>query len=231
MRRCEMKYIFLFFILFSCNESKNTNDSSNTVAKEDNTIENVSTSIAINNKLVNEISRISVKDNFDQALSPEITQKLLNSLENKSIVYLGESDHYFHEKFLYRLRFIEALAEQGYTNIYAELGYADGVMVNKYLESGDEDYLKQVGLYGFSYGRELKYSNRNFVKEVVNYLRKLRDLKIKYPKLQYHGFDLDMNPGTAYVFFDQYLKKRRIKSSGQSRIEKIYTLLERSKKS
>jgi erythromycin esterase-like protein len=141
-------------------------------------------------------------------LAEELPSSLKKNLEydlvDKRMVFLGESDHYFHEKFKYRLKFIEALLEQGFYNIVAELGVADGKMVNAFLETGDEKYLKQVGLYGFRYGNELVYREGNFVKEVVRYYKKLRLLKQKYPQLTYSGFDLDIYPGTFLLEYDSF---------------------------
>lgn len=141
---------------------------------------------------------------LDEPMPDSLQNSLKASLVGKRMVFLGESDHYFHEKFKYRLKFIEQLLDQGFYNIIAELGLADGKMVNKYLETGDEDYLKKVGLYGFNYGHDLKYRKGNFTKELVRYYKKLRKLKEKYPQLTYTGFDLDAYPGTFLLEFEDF---------------------------
>ena len=217
-----MKYIYIALFLLSCNEYNKTS--------QDQLDSTVSTKSNKNHSLADEITQISLKDDFDFELAAEITQSLTEDLKDKSIVFLGEADHYHYEKFLYRLRFIEKLAEMGYTNIYAEIGYADGIMVNRFLETGDEDYLKHVGLYGFVYGESLKYSNVNFIKEVVRYLKKLREIKLKFPSLKYHGFDLDMRPGTAFVFLDEYLQKNRFKRRSTNTLLRVQTEISKAKK-
>ncbi len=127
-----------------------------------------------------------------------------NRIQGKKFVFLGEPDHYFEEKYAYRLKFIECLLSKGYTHILDEMGVSDGEMVQKYLETGDEDFLKKVGLYGFKYGMPLQESERNFAISSKRYIRKLRALKQKYPQLTYGGFDLDMAPGTAYIQLDKF---------------------------
>jgi len=151
-----------------------------------------------------------LKDNSSISLSPEITHSLLRDVKEKKFVFLGEPDHYFHEKYIYRLAFIKELLSLGFYNIYAELGVFDGMRVNQYLETGDEKYLKQVGLYGFKYGEPLVYREDAFVDEVVRYFKELRKLKRLYPKLKYGGFDLDMYPGTGYLDFDQFSKREDV---------------------
>lgn len=146
-------------------------------------------------------------DIYSASLSQEEKNFLDPKIKDKRFVFLGEPDHYFEEKFSYRLKFIEHLLSQGFTHILDEMGVSDGEMVQNYLETGDEDYLKKLGLYGFKYGQALTESDRNFVRSSKRYLRKLRLLKLKHPKLIYGGFDLDIYPGTAYLQLDDFFKK------------------------
>ncbi len=151
------------------------------------------------NAITSNIYKESLTSNEKDFLSPKII--------DKKFVYLGEADHYFEEKYAYRLKFIKYLLSQGYTHILDEMGVSDGEMVQSYLETGDEDYLKKVGLYGFKYGKPLKESTGNFVLSSKRYIRELRKLKAKYPKLIYGGYDLDMVPGTTYLQLDEFFIK------------------------
>lgn len=175
-----MKLLLIkFLILISVNSFANLNDVQNSI--EDN----------------------HIVDTVDKNLSQGIKQSLKKDTRDKKIIFLGEADHFFHEKYIYRLVFIKELLKNGYYNIYAELGVTDGMMVNRYLETGDESFLKKVGLYGFKYGSPLRFKNNAFVSEQVRYFKELRALKLKYPKLKYAGFDLDMVPGNFYLEYDE----------------------------
>lgn len=196
-----MKNLFLFLFIFvfaSCAKLKQADDD------------------LAANAIHSEISSATLSDLEKEFLKPNV--------KGKRFVYLGESDHYFEEKFTYRLKFIEYLLSQGFSHILDELGVSDGEMVQRYLETGDEDYLKQVGLYGFQYGKPLGESKRNFVISSKRYMRKLRSLKLKYPSLVYGGFDLDMVPGTAYLQLDDFFSKYQFPF-----LENFKELVERSK--
>ena len=59
-------------------------------------------------------------------------------LENKRIVYLGEEDHWIHEKSDYRLLLLQYLVSRGWRYIGEELGWSDGIQIDRYLETGEE---------------------------------------------------------------------------------------------
>jgi erythromycin esterase-like protein len=90
------------------------------------------------------------------------------------------------------------------------MGTASARRVNLFLETGEENYLKQVGLFGFKYGEPLRFRNIGQVKENIRYIKELRKLKKSYPKLRFHGFDIDMRPGTAYLDLDEFMQKKEV---------------------
>jgi erythromycin esterase-like protein len=165
------------------------------------------------------------EDHTTSELSPKIKESLNTNLKEKRFVFLGEPDHYFEEKYSYRLKFIEHLLTMDYFHILDEMGFQDGRMVNSYLETGDENYLNKIGLYGFKYSSPLFASKSTFVKSAKRYMRKLRELKLRYPKLRYGGFDLDIGPGNAYLLFDHYY----LQLSQYSDFNTFYLHLEASK--
>ena len=150
------------------------------------------------------LAKNSIVSPLSEAGPRSTRSELIKSAQEHKIIFIGEADHYYHEKFKYRLKFIEFYLSQGFYNIIAEIGQEDGLMVNAFLNSGDEDYLKKVGLYGFHFGQELQYNQRNLTKELVRYYKALRKLKQKYPKLNYGGYDLDMFPGTFLLSLSYY---------------------------
>lgn len=166
------------------------------------------TTYAQHSDIIEDIQKYSVISHIDkETLNQKEKEFLQPGIKNKKFVFLGEADHFFEEKYTYRLKFIEYLLSQGFTHILDEMGVSDGEMVQKYLETGNEDFLKKVGLYGFKYGQDLSESKRSFVLSSKRYIRKLRVLKKKYPKLIYGGYDLDMMPGTTYLQLDNFFKK------------------------
>ncbi len=71
----------------------------------------------------------------------------------KRIVYLGEPDHFIHEKYDYRLLMLRYLVSRGWNHIGEEMGLVDGYRINKFLASGDSDYLDRVPMYGYKGGQ------------------------------------------------------------------------------
>jgi erythromycin esterase-like protein len=70
-------------------------------------------------------------------------------LENKRVVYLGEEDHWIHEKSDYRLLLLRYLISRGFRYIGEELGWSDGMRIDRFLETGDESYLDSIATYGY----------------------------------------------------------------------------------
>lgn len=72
---------------------------------------------------------------------------LMDTIAAKRVVFLGEPDHYIHEKYAMRLAFLRRLFARGWRRIGMEMGYSDGAHIDAYLESGDERELDRVGIY------------------------------------------------------------------------------------
>src|SRR5689334_5460401 len=68
-------------------------------------------------------------------------------LAGKRFAYVGESDHFIHEKYAYRLAILNYLAARGFTHVGEELGVSDGMRIARYIETGDESQLERVSIY------------------------------------------------------------------------------------
>jgi erythromycin esterase-like protein len=147
------------------------------------------------------------------------------SLEGKRIVFLGEPDHYVHEKYDFQLIFIRYLFEQGWRQIGMEMGRADGTRIDRYLETGDVAWLERVASYGYKGDEQAsrqdipkglvpKKSNRAFTQNVHDeqfwFQKQLRSLSEARPpggpRLRWFGYDADLRPGGAYVDAKQLLR-------------------------
>lgn len=135
-------------------------------------------------------------------------------LENKRVVYLGEEDHWIHEKSDYRLLLLRFLISRGWRYIGEELGLSDGIRINRYLETGDESELERIATYGYAGAQRsdrvdkvtgiLKDSSENyplesFKSEQLRLIRALKTLNggLK-PGLHYFGFDINAVAGGGY---------------------------------
>jgi erythromycin esterase-like protein len=60
---------------------------------------------------------------------------ILDSLvAGKRFAYVGESDHFIHEKYAYRLAILNYLAARGFTHVGEEIGASDGMRIDRYIE-------------------------------------------------------------------------------------------------
>jgi hypothetical protein len=76
---------------------------------------------------------------------------ILDSLvAGKRFAYVGESDHFIHEKYAYRLAILNYLAARGFTHVGEEIGASDGMRIDRYIETGDESQLERITIYGYS---------------------------------------------------------------------------------
>src|SRR6266404_4212795 len=127
-----------------------------------------------------------------------------SAIASKRIVYLGEPDHFIHEKYDYRLLMLRYLISRGWNHIGEEMGTVDGYRINKFLATGDSRHLDRVPMYGYKGGQR---TNRDdsatgllkesftafplapFVAEQKSFARGLRD--IAESGLSFFGFDID----------------------------------------
>src|SRR6266852_625675 len=70
----------------------------------------------------------------------------------KRIVYLGEPDHFIHEKYDYRVLMLRYLVSRGWNHVGEEMGVVDGYRINNFLETGDSSHLDRAPIYGYKGG-------------------------------------------------------------------------------
>lgn len=88
-------------------------------------------------------------DSLDwRAFDPQLFSALDDRLEGKRVVYPGEADHFVAQRMEFRLILIRYLMEKGFRNIGMEMGISDGRRMDRYVETGDPQHLRRVGLYG-----------------------------------------------------------------------------------
>lgn len=133
------------------------------------------------------------------------TRAVMDEIAGKRVVYLGEPDHYVHEKYEMRLLFVRRLFDRGWRVLGMEMGRSDARHVDAYLETGDEAELDRVGIYaGVKTARSgiLKglpaEAKAEFVaaeKEFARALRRMSEARAPgTPRLRYFGFDVDTDP-------------------------------------
>lgn len=177
-------------------------------------------------------------------------------LDGKRIVYLGEPDHYIHEKNEFRLILIRYLFEKGWNHIGMEMGLSDAKKMDRYLETGDEAILDRIAIYGYegdarddrddSVQGLTDDSNPEFRKKATAesrwFLSRLRLLNEScpsdHPRLHWFGYDVSFKPGGGYVDaarileshaahpLVQELTKRMARVEGESRLEESERLLD-----
>jgi erythromycin esterase-like protein len=138
-------------------------------------------------------------------------------LAQKRIVYLGEEDHWIHEKNEVRLLLLRYLFSRGWRYIGEELGYSDGLRIDHYLETGDEAALGRIATYGYQGALRTdrddtptgilqeghdRYPVRAFAEEQLRLTKALRALQEQQapgsPRLHFFGYDLDALAGGGY---------------------------------
>ena len=136
------------------------------------------------------------------------------ALAAKRIVYLGEPDHFIHEKYDYRLLMLRYLVSRGWNHVGEEMGLVDGHRINQFLAGGDSDYLDRVPMYGYKGGQRTDRDDSAtgllkdsfaafplapFVAEQRSFARGLRDIATAHSRgLSFFGLDIDALPGAGY---------------------------------
>lgn len=148
-------------------------------------------------------------------------------LEGKRIVYLGEPDHYIHEKYDFRLILIRYLFEKGWRHIGMEMGRSDGHKADRYLETGDPLWLERMAIYGYKgdqrtdrddskkVGKARK--NPAFLKAILGeekwFFSQLRSLNENLTpgqsRLYWFGYDVDTYPGGGYGDARMILERKK----------------------
>lgn len=138
-------------------------------------------------------------------------------LANKRIVYLGEEDHWIHEKTEYRILMLRYLFSRGWRYIGEELGWSDGIRIDKYLEDGDASNLDKIATYGYSgdarndredkptgilKGLSDSYPLVEFRNEQIRFAKAMRNINASCSaesgRLRFFGFDINAEAGGGY---------------------------------
>ncbi len=131
------------------------------------------------------------------------------ALANARLVFLGETNHFIHEKTEFRLWWLRRLGAHHRLVVGEELGWSDSRDVARYLADGDEAHLDRLATFGDrSHVRPDRddwptgvlrasfdaYPTALFKAEQVRFYRGLRTI----PSLRFFGFDIDA-AGTGYA--------------------------------
>ena len=137
---------------------------------------------------------------------------------SKRIVYLGEPDHFVHEKYDYRLLMLRYLVSRGWNHIGEEMGLVDGYRINQFLAGGDSDFLDRVPMFGYKGGQRTDRDDSAtgllkdsftafplapFVAEQKSFACGLRDIAAS--GVNFFGFDIDALPGAGYETLTEML--------------------------
>jgi erythromycin esterase-like protein len=139
------------------------------------------------------------------------------AIANKRIVYLGEPDHFIHEKYDYRLLMLRYLISRGWNHIGEEMGIVDGYRIDRFLATGDSSHLDRAPIYGYKGGQRIDRDDSatgllkdsftafplaEFAAEQKSFAQKLRGIATAPPdparEISFFGFDIDALPGAGY---------------------------------
>ena len=124
------------------------------------------------------------------------------ALANARLVFLGETNHFIHEKTDFRLWWLRRLARRHRLVVGEELGWSDGRDVARYLADGDEMHLDRLATFGDrSHVRTDRddqptgvlrasfdaYPTTLFKAEQTRFYRGLRNIT----RVRFFGFDVD----------------------------------------
>jgi hypothetical protein len=157
---------------------------------------------------------------------PEKLSILDAALEGKRIVFLGEQDHFVHEKYDYRMIVARYLFSRGWRWFGEEMGWSDGIRVDKYLASGNAEILDRVAIYGDRSAMRTdrnddptgilkdgwspeRFPQREFKAKQARFARGLYELtrsRGHEGQLRFFGFDCDALPGGGYIDLEEILQ-------------------------
>lgn len=158
-------------------------------------------------------------DPRDPASEPERLAPLDAPLDGKRLAFLGESNHFVHEKYAYRLLFLRYLHSRGWRHAGEELAWSDGRRVDRYLETGDPGQLERVATCGHRAGERADRDDRPtgvlaegwddgseaLAAEQIRFARALRSMGEGAERWHLFGFDVDYYPWLAYEDLDAWL--------------------------
>jgi len=159
---------------------------------------------------------------FDPLDGSSANAQLLSALDplldGKRIAYVGEPDHFIHEKYAYRIAMLRWLSSRGFGHIGEELGMSDCRRIARFIASGDESQLERVITYGYK-GADRNdrddtpigilrasfqnaYPTAQLAAEQKRFAHALREISLQRQErgeapLRFFGFDIDP-PGGGY---------------------------------
>ena len=139
-------------------------------------------------------AEVAIPIDLETSIAPE---QLALFVREKRFVFLGEPDHYIHQKYPFRLGFMRALHTLGWRHLGMEMGHSDGLRFDRFLSSGDERSLLGIGLYAGASSAASAVRNGGFLGMEIAYARDLRAIAPLDERVHYFGFDLDMSPGNG----------------------------------
>ncbi len=163
----------------------------------------------------------------------------------KRFAYIGEPDHFIHEKYAYRLLMLKYLAGRGFAHVGEEIGASDGMRIDRFLGTGDESHLERIAIYGYSGAirsdrddtptgvlREsfgAAYPTAQFAAEQKRFAHGVREIGMRPEsgdsgsRLHFFGFDVDHLPGGGYEDLAEILESVPAEAS----IDRIRNALQR----
>lgn len=154
--------------------------------------------------------------------------------DGRHVVYLGEPDHYIHEKYAYQLFFTTWLFERGFRHVGFEMGRSQAKRVDRYIESGDEHWLSvededkkamptATGLLQFDTQDGWARADGEERRRFFQALRDVSEGRPKgTPRMAVFGFDVDFYPTIAFRDI------RRVLSPENKHLEPLRELLDRA---
>jgi erythromycin esterase-like protein len=166
---------------------------------------------------------VEIDPQDDRGLGFERLAFLDRALDDKRIAFLGEWDHFIHEKYAYRAIFLRYLAARGFRWIGEEMSHSDGTRINLFVATGDESWLARVSAYGYQgdqradrrdtpaagtileAGFGSAYPTDALRGEQSRMARAMREVAAAGAPIFYFGADVDYLPGGAYADIDREL--------------------------
>ena len=140
-------------------------------------------------------AEVAVPIDLDESVAPASLAPLVNG---KRFVYLGEPDHFIHQKYPFRLRFLTALHALGWRHLGMEMGRSDGLRFDRFLAGGDERDLLEIGLYSSTSDVSAAIRSGGFLGMELCYAQAVRAIATGRERIRYFGFDLDLTPGSGF---------------------------------
>jgi len=142
----------------------------------------------------------------EEPLSEEARRTLERMLEHKRFLFLGEPDHFFVEKYAFRLTFVRHLFAEGWRYVAMEHGRTVGWQADQFLRTGDVSYLhthldppanpSDVA----AHGKMLEFVADHEYSAFPEQLRKISASRADdQSRLRYVGFDLDLGAPLASI--------------------------------